>query len=569
MNQSDLEHKSWTLPSSSPACSYIVPNDNSQTILNLEVIIAHHHNEIKMKVGLVHEQLRNDIFALNSQATATYDAVNKEANEEIQKLHYRIEEIVHNATVRQHEIYEDVCHKSLQVKNVANKRMQEITQNGDAMLQVLVGKLKEHQAEAHFPRGGVDAQLDDIEISKYTSRNDLPLGSAVGGGCSFGNFNRRSSSAGSFESIPSAGLCSSSSSGSSSDYFYDPSANDESTWHKKLSSQYPMTQQWGYEAMKQVNVDSWQAISSPDAESQQLLEWPVSCEFMNCSKRPSCNYPGERFGRYCGAHKLSGMINVMYKRCEATGCTKMPGFNFADHTERRFCAAHKLEGMVNIQGRGVGGVHRISYNDNDTDDPAVINSPQNESQSNSKRRKVIISSSGSGDTTETSDTPEELEVKDNKVVRGKGGRCEAEGCKKHPSFNTKGLIGGRFCSAHKLFDMVDVISKRCEMCSKQAAFNFKGQSRGRFCSGHKVSGMINVKDKLCEMIGCSKYPTANFEGHSGRRFCTTHKLEGMVNFTNKRCEAVGCVKHPKFNFVGYAGRRFCSAHKLDGMISIS
>ena len=52
----------------------------------------------------------------------------------------------------------------------------------------------------------------------------------------------------------------------------------------------------------------------------------------------------------------------------------------------------------------------------------------------------------------------------------------------------------RRCRLHKLDDMVDVKSPRCEMmgCRKQPCCGFPGL-KPRFCSEHKQDGMLNLK----------------------------------------------------------------------------
>lgn len=60
-------------------------------------------------------------------------------------------------------------------------------------------------------------------------------------------------------------------------------------------------------------------------------------------------------------------------------------------------------------------------------------------------------------------------------------------------------------------------------CDAQPSFNFEGESKGRFCSAHQLPGMINVINKRCEAAGCDKWPSFNFEGESTGRFCATHE----------------------------------------------
>jgi hypothetical protein len=481
--------------------------------------IASHQNETNCQIEQIHEQLSNAIQTFNAEAVIAYNIVNKNANDEVVALQRQIECVMHKTALQQRDIYEETCRKTADAKESAYKRIHELTNKREMEIQTVVNDVKEDFES-------ISAKESEIKLHSAPARNHF-----VGSG---------------------ANTLYNSSSNANSNLDYDYSRN---LLISRGMTMYTMTAPPEVE-QAHLSSSSYSSQFSTSASNDSYSQ----CEYEGCEVRPSCNFKGESRGIYCGAHKLHGMINVVYKRCEAGGCTRMPGFNFEGQTERRYCSSHKLDGMVNVAGNtplNLGQDH--SFPSQDETSSSFFGDPVDGQTDSVYSKKRFL----------TDDFPEELTKKPRRTPKPKGGRCEAEGCKKHPSFNMKGLVGGRFCSAHKMEGMIDVISKRCEECNKQAAFNFEGQTRGRFCSSHKAVGMINVKDKLCEMVGCSKYPTANFEGLSGRRFCTTHKLEGMINFTNKRCEAVGCLKHPKFNFVGKSGRRFCAAHKLEGMVSIS
>jgi hypothetical protein len=41
----------------------------------------------------------------------------------------------------------------------------------------------------------------------------------------------------------------------------------------------------------------------------------MTCEFLGCeTKYPSFNFLGEKKGRFCSNHKVTGMVNVKKKR---------------------------------------------------------------------------------------------------------------------------------------------------------------------------------------------------------------------------------------------------------------
>jgi len=103
-------------------------------------------------------------------------------------------------------------------------------------------------------------------------------------------------------------------------------------------------------------------------------------------------------------------------------------------------------------------------------------------------------------------------------VRSK--RCEHEGCDKHPSFNSKGMTGGRFCASHAESGMIDVINKRCEHegCDKHPSFNSKGMTGGRFCMSHAEPGMVDIVTKRCATPNCCTMVKNKYDGYCFRCF---------------------------------------------------
>ena len=56
------------------------------------------------------------------------------------------------------------------------------------------------------------------------------------------------------------------------------------------------------------------------------------------------------------------------------------------------------------------------------------------------------------------------------MVNTKHKTCEAGGCSTRPTFNYFGQTNGIRCEDHKLENMVNVISKKCELCLKDPKF---------------------------------------------------------------------------------------------------
>ena len=71
--------------------------------------------------------------------------------------------------------------------------------------------------------------------------------------------------------------------------------------------------------------------------------------------------------------------------------------------------------------------------------------------------------------------------------------------------------------------MVDVVNLRrykchTENCQRQAYYNFLGLSRNKakFCSTHKLPDMLNVRHRLCQNEGCRTTPTYSLAGDRPR-----------------------------------------------------
>ncbi len=148
--------------------------------------------------------------------------------------------------------------------------------------------------------------------------------------------------------------------------------------------------------------------------------------------------------------------------------------------------------------------------------------------------------------------------------------CDMNGCEKQPSYNVRGETRGRFCALHKMPEMVNVKDKTCEVdgCETLSTYNVRGETKGRFCTLHKMPEMVDVKSKTCEINGCETRPTYNLRGEIKARFCVLHKTPGMVDVKNKRCEVDGCETIPNYNVRGETKGRFCTLHKTPGMVDV-
>ncbi len=126
--------------------------------------------------------------------------------------------------------------------------------------------------------------------------------------------------------------------------------------------------------------------------------------------------------------------------------------------------------------------------------------------------------------------------------------CEyPDGCTTLPCFNYFDQTRGIRCSDHKLDNMVEVITKKCETCLKDpiyipsdtnpAPIVPRASYGGKFCVNHKENGM-KAPQKMCKFTSCDKQACFNLVGKPPK-YCHTHgKLilgDKCVNVTEKRC----------------------------------
>ena len=76
-------------------------------------------------------------------------------------------------------------------------------------------------------------------------------------------------------------------------------------------------------------------------------------------------------------------------------------------------------------------------------------------------------------------------------------KCLFEGgCNLTASFGYRGF-GTRFCSKHKIDDMINLVCRLCECGKARPTYNFEGKPAA-YCKLCRVDGMKNVNDKPCK-----------------------------------------------------------------------
>jgi len=231
----------------------------------------------------------------------------------------------------------------------------------------------------------------------------------------------------------------------------------------------------------------------------------VTCSSVGKKTSASFNSAGITPAKFCAAHKLDGMVNVINKMCvyvdkNGQGCSQRPSFNVAGG-KPMYCSLHKSDEMVNSLEKRCEGV----------------------------------------------------------CVNGSL-------CGKVRMFNFPGKKGGLFCADHKEEGMVNVTNKMCEECgSVVPSYGYPGKSKTH-CAQHKKEGMVDLKHMRCAETNCAKSPSYGEPGKSATH-CAEHKLDGMVDVKHSKC--VTCnIKYPFYNYSGMKPALYCLDHKLDGMVDV-
>ena len=200
------------------------------------------------------------------------------------------------------------------------------------------------------------------------------------------------------------------------------------------------------------------------------------CEHTGCSARPSFNAEGEARGRFCGTHKLDGMVNVVGKRCEHTGCSAQPSFNVEGEARGRFCGVHKLAGMVNVVSKRC------------------------EHTGCSAQPRFNVEGEARGRFCGT----HKLAGMVNVVAR----RCEHAGCSTSTSYGLPGKPP-TFCAAHRAAGTMKHPTRRCsaKRCREFATHGITVPER---CEQHTLPGDDNLVERDC--ASCMLPAVVNADG---------------------------------------------------------
>jgi hypothetical protein len=138
--------------------------------------------------------------------------------------------------------------------------------------------------------------------------------------------------------------------------------------------------------------------------------------------------------------------------------------------------------------------------------------------------------------------------------------CIHPNCKTIPCFNYQDEKVRKYCSEHKLENMVDIVHKTCihPNCKTQPNYNYQDEKVAKYCSEHKLENMINVIHKTCIHLNCKTQPNYNYQDEKVAKYCSTHKLENMIDIVSKRCKSKFCDIFVSKKYDGYCLR--CYIH---------
>jgi hypothetical protein len=270
------------------------------------------------------------------------------------------------------------------------------------------------------------------------------------------------------------------------------------------------------------------------------------CQECNCKISCCYNFENELKPKFCNEHKKINMIDIKNKskNCINPHCNTRAVYNYHGELKGIYCINHRLENMVNIND-----IKRCCQHEN-----CKIRATfgfLNESAKFCKKHMI------------------------NGMLDISNKKCEYNSCNKKPSFNYSNEKTARFCSEHKLIDMIDMIdtihNTCCFLnCKIQPIFNYINEINGIYCFAHKKDNMLDVLNKKCNYDGCCKNKFYNFENEKTALFCSEHKTFEMINVVHKNtyCLYKDCKTRPIFNYIGEIKGIYCFNHKKDDMIDV-
>jgi len=211
----------------------------------------------------------------------------------------------------------------------------------------------------------------------------------------------------------------------------------------------------------------------------------------------------------------------MVLRCVVPSCNVNPYYNY-EGERANYCAKHKLKGMIDVKSS-----HCIFK---DCRRQSIYNIP------NEKARYCSLHK-----------TDRMINVKRISMPK----TCEYPDCHKIPRFNIPTNKCGLYCSEHKKYNMVDVVTKKCSKpdCYAYPKYNFAHKTGGLYCYEHKTKNMINVLERLCNTPLCTTLGLKKYDYHC--LFCFVHLFPHSPLTRNYKTKEASVVEFVKSTFPEY------------------
>ena len=268
---------------------------------------------------------------------------------------------------------------------------------------------------------------------------------------------------------------------------------------------------------------------------------PAQCNYKNCTKYASYNFPGEKSRIRCKDHVESGMVisrkdNRICTHPEHKSQDKISraSYNFPDQKRPIFCKIHSEEGMINLNTK-------------------------NNMCHGCQRKQPSYGFLG-GKATHCS----KCSIGD--MVDLISNLCANENCRKNATY---GILGqkAKYCQKHADEGMLDIKNKKCEMCITLGVTSPKqptyGINKPTHCLEHKTDIMIDMRHSSEKCQDCDKRATYGLERKPTH--CTKHKEEGMIDLISNMCNKCGVVQAV---FGVQKGEYFCHRCKTEDMKNI-
>jgi hypothetical protein len=244
------------------------------------------------------------------------------------------------------------------------------------------------------------------------------------------------------------------------------------------------------------------------------------CNYENCNKIPSFNYPNETICLYCKQHKLEGMVDIKHNYCNHPNCNKRPNYNYVGEKKRLYCKEHKLDGMIDINAKKCKYTNcqkSPSYNFTNEQYPIYCKEHKLEGMENIRKKT-----------------------------------CLHPSCKTIPSYNYPKQTKSLYCAIHKLDGMIDVKNKLCQYreCKLRAIYSLPNERNFTFCSRHKQPGMIDMNSMTCKSEWCTTFiSNKKYDGYCV--FCYIHLFPDKLVARNYKTKEYSVIEFVKQEFQQY------------------